>query len=436
MLKVIQVSVITILTSFFFFPFFFSFLPSVNTKMFLAVLGLMAFFMDYMKGYASSALTSLVNISIFALGVSLCSFASMTINGTPDDSYLGYIVSMAVWFFAAYFCVSLIRQVHGHVSVELVARYLMSVALLQCTLALLIDHFPIAKNLVNTYVTGERYMGVGVKNRLYGIGCALDVGGGRLGAVLIAIAYLILQAIKQQKSKWMFLILLSSFICIFIIGNMMGRTATVGAALALVYLVFSIMSFKEYRTPSLSSFLFLSLGVVVVGSLVCIGLYNTNAEARNLLRFGFEAFFNYFEYGEFETHSTAMLSEGMVFPDNLKTWIIGDGYMASGSNDPYYIGPSDYGFYMNTDAGYSRFIFYFGLIGLFSFIIFFIAVCRECINKMYDAKFLFIAILLLNFCIWVKVSTDLFVVFAIFLCVDSEDVCGNGGQEGKRIACG
>lgn len=403
--------------------------------MFLAVLGLMALLIDYMKGYAYSAWTSLVNISIFALGVSLCSFASMTINGTPDDSYLGYIVSMAVWFFAAYFCVSLIRQVHGHVSVELVARYLMSVALLQCTLALLIDHFPIVKNLVNTYVTGERYMGVGVKNRLYGIGCALDVGGGRLGAVLIAIAYLILQAIKQQKSKWMLFVLLSSFVYIFIIGNMMGRTATVGAALALVYLAFSVIFFNEYHTPSVKFFLFLSLVIVVVGSLVCIGLYNTNPEARNLLRFGFEAFFNYFEYGEFETHSTEMLSEGMVFPDNLKTWIIGDGYMASGSNDPYYIGPSDYGFYMNTDAGYSRFIFYFGLIGLFSFIVFFLAVCKECVNKVYDAKLLFVAILLLNFCIWVKVSTDLFVVFAMFLCVDSENVCVNGVQENKCITC-
>lgn len=55
-------------------------------------------------------------------------------------------------------------------------------------------------------------------------------------------------------------------------------------------------------------------------------------------------FFNYFETGKFETNSTNMLSAGLIFPDNLKTWIIGDGYMASGANDPYYIGPADYGF--------------------------------------------------------------------------------------------
>lgn len=28
----------------------------------------------------------------------------------------------------------------------------------------------------------------------------------------------------------------------------------------------------------------------------------------------------------------------VVFPDNLKTWIIGDGYGANPSYDPYYIG--------------------------------------------------------------------------------------------------
>lgn len=108
----------------------------------------------------------------------------------------------------------------------------------------------------------------------------------------------------------------------------------------------------------------------------------------------------------------------MIFPDNFKTWIIGDGYMASGSNDPYYIGPADYGFYMNTDAGYSRFIFYFGLIGLSSFILFFIIVCKKCINGLENDQLLFIAILILGLCIWVKVSTDLFLVFAPFLCIN------------------
>lgn len=421
MIKVIQVFVITIFTSLSLFPFFFSFLPSINTKMFMAVLGLIAFAMDRLNNRTASFEKGLFRISIWALGVSFCSFLAMTVNNTQDDSYLGYIMSMWVWLFAAYFCVSLMRTAHGYISIEIVGYYLMAVAILQCTLGILIHQIPLLEHLTETYITGEKYMGVGVgRGRLYGIGCALDVGGGRLGVILIIIAYLILQAIEQQKSKWLFVGLLSAFLYVFVIGNMMGRTATVGGAIALVYLLFSLsLNYRKERS-SVMPFLSISLIIMVIGGVLCVGLYNISPEVRKLLRFGFEAFFNYFENGRFETNSTNMLSEGMVFPDNFKTWIIGDGYMAGTANDPYYIGPEDYGFYMNTDAGYSRFIFYFGLIGLSVFMLFFINVCKECMNRIKKARLLFIAMLALGFCIWIKVSTDIFMVFAPFLCLDSE----------------
>lgn len=418
MIRAIQVFAVTIFTSFFFFPFFFSFLPTVNTKMFLAVLGLIAFAMDRLNNRTQISEKSLFRISIWALGVSFCSFLAMTINNTPDDSYLGYIISMWVWLFAAYFCVRMMRLVHGKVTVEIIGYYLMAVALLQCTIGLLIYEFSFLKGLVDAYITGEKYMGVGVEERIYGIGCALDVGGGRLGAILIIIVYLILQTVEQQRSKWLFIGLLSSFLYIFVVGNMMGRTASVGAAIALVYFFFSLFLKRKKQTAAIASYLSIALVIIGIGGIICVALYNINPEIRKLLRFGFEIFFNYFELGKFETNSTNMLSEGLIFPDNFKTWIIGDGYMASGLNDPYYTGPSDYGFYMNTDAGYSRFLFYFGLTGLSVFILFFVHVCKECVNRFSNARFLFMAILILGLCIWIKVSTDLFLVFAPFLCIN------------------
>lgn len=425
MIRAIQVSIITILTSFFFFPFFFTFLPSVNTKMFLAALGLIAFVIDRSNNHTQFFENRLFWISIGALGVSFCSLLSMTINNTPDNSYLSYIISMWVWLFAAYFCVYLMRQVHGEISSETIGFYLVAVALLQCTLSLLINYFPFINNAVNSVVIGEKYM-IGIEGRLHGIGCALDVGGGRLGAILIILAYLILQSIKRQKVWWVFMGILGAFFYILVIGNMIGRTTTVGAVIAIAYLIFSFCSNQKMESTSIRSFLFTAALVITIGVIICVGLYNVNSEMHKLLRFGFEAFFNYFEHGNFETNSTNMLSEGMIFPDNFRTWVIGDGYMASGSNDPYYIGPADYGFYMNTDAGYSRFIFYFGLVGLSSFILFFIIVCNECINGTEKNRLLFIAILILGLCIWIKVSTDLFLVFAPFLCIndvrESDDV--------------
>ena len=349
----------------------------------MAVCGLMAFAVDCANNYNHTFVKKLFTLSLWALGVSFCSLLTMVYNNTPDDSYLTYFISMWVWLFAVYFPVHLIRLVHGNLSVERIGYYLLGVALLQCTLAVFIHNMPALQNIFDQYITGEKYMGVGVGSvRLYAPGCALDVGGGRLGAILIITTYLILQALRRNDSKWKFISLLIAFIYVLICGNMMGRTTTVGAIIAIAYGVFSILTDAELRKSSeLSNFMTIVILFIVIGFLTCVILYNSFSEFKRLIRFAFEGFFNYFENGKFETNSTNMLSEGIIFPDNIKTWIIGDGYMASGSNDPYYIGPSDYGFYMNTDAGYSRFIFYFGLIGLTTFCVFFINVCKECENR-------------------------------------------------------
>ncbi|MNR35976.1 hypothetical protein D3C85_1538570 [compost metagenome] len=44
-----------------------------------------------------------------------------------------------------------------------------------------------------------------------------------------------------------------------------------------------------------------------------------------------------------------------VFPDNLSTWLFGDGRMMM----------SDGSYYMGSDVGYIRLLFYFGMIGTF-----------------------------------------------------------------------
>lgn len=397
----------------------------------MAVCGLMAFAVDCANNYNHTFVKKLFTLSLWALGVSFCSLLTMVYNNTPDDSYLTYFISMWVWLFAVYFPVHLIRLVHGNLSVERIGYYLLGVALLQCTLAVFIHNMPALQNIFDQYITGEKYMGVGVGSvRLYAPGCALDVGGGRLGAILIITTYLILQALRRNDSKWKFISLLIAFIYVLICGNMMGRTTTVGAIIAIAYGVFSILTDAELRKSSeLSNFMTIVILFIVIGFLTCVILYNSFSEFKRLIRFAFEGFFNYFENGKFETNSTNMLSEGIIFPDNIKTWIIGDGYMASGSNDPYYIGPSDYGFYMNTDAGYSRFIFYFGLIGLTTFCVFFINVCKECENRFKNTRWLFMALLALHFCVWVKVSTDLFMMFAPFLCIGDEA----GGYENENV---
>ena len=124
------------------------------------------------------------------------------------------------------------------------------------------------------------------------------------------------------------------------------------------------------------------------------------------------------ETGEWLIDSNETLKSMIIFPDNFKTWFIGDGYFSNPYfSDPYYVGPYIGGYYMGTDIGYLRFIFYFGLIGLFTFSFFLISVARECITLLPDYKLLILFILLLGFIIWLKVATDVFLVFALLICI-------------------
>ena len=109
------------------------------------------------------------------------------------------------------------------------------------------------------------------------------------------------------------------------------------------------------------------------------------------------------------------------YPETFKTWFIGDGYIENPKNDPYFIGKIWGGYYMGTDVGYLRFIYYFGLIGLSAFIIFMFQVGQTCIKRSHTQKGVFLLLLLLNFTIWFKVSTDIFLIFGLFLMVGEEE---------------
>ena len=68
-----------------------------------------------------------------------------------------------------------------------------------------------------------------------------------------------------------------------------------------------------------------------------------------------------------------------IFPENIKTWIIGDGFWAN---------PSGSGYYMHTDVGYLRLIYYFGLVGLFVYLLMQFVAIRT-VFKNYNLSIIF-----------------------------------------------
>ena len=393
-------------------------MPGINTKMALAALGLVLFALDLAKGRTASLSRPFFFLSFLAALVSLAAFASAVINHTNDYTYASYIVSMWVWMGAAYVVVSAIKWVHGEATVEIVGNYLIAVCVMQCGLAIMIDSFPWLKNLVSDLILGLGFVDnqtLEEANRLYGIGCSLDVAGTRFSCVLVIIAFLSLKIAGTEKKQWIWLYLISFFV-ISVVGNIIARTTIVGVGMAMLVWLIGAIAVRQAETRRF--FISRWLAVLITAIIVCTVLYIESPVFKDNFRFGFEGFFSLFETGKWETNSNNILKNMIVFPDNLHTWVVGDGYLENPyRRDINYVGPNFGGYYMATDIGYLRFIFYFGLVGLLLFCAYMVACANELMKRFPAYGWMFFCILLINFIVWMKVSTDIFVVMAIFLCL-------------------
>lgn len=424
MWKFIKVFIAGIALSCYFFPFEFTFLPGVNTKMAMAGVGLVLYAIDLAKGRAPQINKDGFIIAALGILVSLCGLLSVIVNNTNDYTYASYFVSMFVWLGGAYTALNILRCLHGYVSVELVCNYLIGVCFGQCILALIIDSVPSFKLLVDRFVVGFDFVNTDTltkANRIYGIGAGLDVAGTRFATVLVMISVLLQRLSQSRYKKYMWLYLVA-FLFISVVGNMMARTTTVGIVVALAYWIISsgILRLTLYKeNVRVWKYLLISLCVAIP---FIVYLYSVNEQFHDNIRFAFEGFFSLAEKGQWETNSNNILKNMIVFPDNVQTWLIGDGYIENPvGRDPYYVGPTYGGYYKGTDIGYIRFIFYFGIIGLFTFILYFYKVAQVCRRRFPQYATMFWLILAINMIVWLKVSTDIFLVFAIFLCISKEE---------------
>lgn len=411
MAKIIGIILSVCLVSLFFFPVNLKGMPFiVNTKLLMAVMGIPVLVYNLSRSLKGKIGYEFIFAFGLACGVSLTTFLSVVLNDTQDYTYVTYVASMAVWTSAAYFVIKIIQGVHGYVNVKLIIWYLMIMCTLQCFLALAIDMNTDVQQFVDRYYSDAPFFHE--KKRMYGFGCGLDVAGSRFSAVLVMIAYVLYR--KSKKNDWRSTALyMICFMIISVIGNMIGRTTTVGMILGLLVIAYSFCN-KDVTAKYIKTI----IGLISSFILIFVILYYSDTKWRDNIEFGFEGFFSLVEEGKWEVHSNEMLKEGFIYPDNVKTWLIGDGYFEEPiRTDPYYVGPVYYGYYKGTDSGYSRFLFYFGLIGLLMFSAFFVNIVRICSKTLICYKYMFWGILLVNFIVWIKVSTDIYVTLAPFLCL-------------------
>lgn len=361
---------------------------------------------------------SFIVLSGYAIIISLIVRLSIAYNNTPDDSYASYFMSMWVWLGGAYAVCNIIKWVHGKVSLTLITNYLIAVCVGQCVIALLIDSIPSLKVLIDNYIIqGQEYLNDSRVKRLYGIGASLDTAGIRFSLVQVLLVHVLL---KQAKTlpQWGIFAYAVAFCFILVVGNMMARTTTVGCIIALGYMLLKAFhnrgDFKEVWKCFLITF--------IIGIPFIVVKYNTDASFANDMQFAFEGFFSIVESGRWNVGSNDQLKEMFILPNSLKTWLIGDGYFMNPMDiDPFYVGEVTGGYYKGIDVGYLRFIYYFGAIGLLVFMLMILKSASMCIHKYHEDRAVFICLLLISFIVWIKVSTDCFLIFALFITMPEEN---------------
>ena len=408
--KVIFAFLLALAVSSYYFPFGFSFLPeALNTKQVLGVLGIVVFMMNCIRDRAVYW-HKYVGVSCFLACVfSVWCFICCVYNGTEDYAYAKYFLSFFVWMGGAYGLVSLIRANHGKpVDLPMITKYLTGACVLQCAFVMLVAYVPWFQNMVDTYIvqdTTARELG-----RMYGIGCSLDSGGVRFCTVLILIAHQLATNKEVTSSKKATYLYIGAFLIISIIGNMVARTTTVGMLLGLGYMAITI-GLAHRAVLTRRQVIFWSVFLVLLAVMIGLGVYfyNNDASMRSNFRFAFEAFFNYVEKGELRTSSSDVLMERMwIWPWTGDGWIFGYGLFEWGNW---------YAYGIQTDIGYCRFTLYCGLVGLALFGLYFIYNATVVARKFKDARLLALILVVLSFTIWIKVSTDIFQLYALLLCI-------------------
>ncbi|MEE1022822.1 MAG: hypothetical protein U0L83_06805 [Muribaculaceae bacterium] len=384
----------------------------------MAAIGVLSLLYNMSKQRADFLNGSFLILSVWAVSISVVGYISTVINNTHDYTYSTYIVSMWVWIMSAYTLILVINWTHEGVTFRIIVNYLICVCVLQCLFSLLYEYNETFNSFIKSLNIGLELV-FDTKGRMQGLAAALDPAGIRFAGTLVVLGYVIVNRTdyyEYNRDTWLYL---ASFILITVVGNMVSRTTTIGTALALLYLVACLLAKRDKMRVNSSNVLSRLVVVCIFSVLVISYEYNHNEAFHDNIRFGFEGFFSLVETGEWKTNSNEILKSMVVWPDNLKTWIIGDGYIINPSHgvDPFYVGETYSGFYKDTDIGYLRFIFYFGIIGLVCFSTFLIYAAKSCMDRFQSHKMAFLLLLIANFIIWFKVSTDIFQFFALFLAV-------------------
>lgn len=344
----------------------FKFLP-FTTRVGLGLCGLILLMFELIKTIQNKndfyINKKIIPMCVLFLLMALTTIISINYNGTNDLDFIVYPTTPILMLFSAYFIMHYFKKFYGdRLSFPIIAYYLIVIVVVQLIISISMYVSPAFQSLLfgllkpGAYVSARETESSG---RLLGFGSNFMNLAVANCFALILISVLLKNATYFKIPTFYKNFLAFFFIFLSVLGLMQARTTMMGCLLGIGYMLFS--SFKiTYDNFKNGIFKLLIISTTAMGLiLLLVVLFPEFLEGKmHTLNYGFELFNNYSKSGKLTTGSSAMLEDMYaIWPKTNKTWLIGDGRFFNIPND------SGSGFYMNTDIGYARLIFYLGIIG-------------------------------------------------------------------------
>ena len=300
--------------------------------------------------------------------MSLVTVLSSVVNTITENTFIIFPFQVIYLLLLSYCIYYITKRFCKVISFYVITRYFLMTLVVQSVIAIVMFvNQPICLFLFDlqgidlTSRVIKMYFGV----RLIGLGCFYFGAGAIYGLGLIAIMPFMLKA--KNKQQLIKLILL--YVYIFIVGIFFARTAMIGCVFSIVYLIFCIL------IPKMCNKVFLVFRQFIiyltVFGIALVFIYTSSPKLQedygDIIDFGFEAFINLVENGELSTASSDGLTEYhlSIWPQNQKTYYIGDMRWTKGDS-----------YYGDSDVGYVRLLFYFGVPGVILFLLYQYSIVR------------------------------------------------------------
>ena len=201
MSKAIKIILCFIVVDFFFFSTSFTFIPRLNTKEIMAVVGIVLFLTDMHRRKEFALSREFIGLLIYSVLLSLAAVFTFIYHNTQDRLYTTYFMSMLTWLSASYTAVRCIKAVHGRLSIELVSAYVVSVAATQGLISVIADIYKPLGDFILSIVPGLWWC----RNidRLFGFGstACLDTAGIRYALASVLCANCIKIKVQNEETK-------------------------------------------------------------------------------------------------------------------------------------------------------------------------------------------------------------------------------------------